>query len=95
LENRGQQTAAVRILPFVICGGKVAPDVSHRRSPEQGVTNGVQSDVAVRVRLEAPGMRYPHAAEHDVIAPGEGVHIQSLAYTEIQAITSLQTAAAK
>jgi hypothetical protein len=71
------------------------PYISHGDGPQQGVAQSVQSDITVRVRLEAPGVRYPHAAEHNVISLGEGVHIQSLAYPEVQDLTPSRIAAAK
>jgi hypothetical protein len=95
LVNPGQQVATVRIPPLIICGGEMPPHISHGDGSQQRVAQSVQSDITVRVRFEAPGVRYPHTAEHDVIPRGEGVHIQSLAYPEVQDLTPSRIAAAK
>jgi len=90
----GQQVATVGITPLIVIGRKMPADITHCNRPQQSITQCVQRDIAIRMRCQAPGMGYPHTAEHHVITLGKRVHIQSLSYSKIQGFIPSRTAAA-
>ncbi len=73
-----QENAAVRAAIVRIAVGEMPADVAVAQRPEDGIAERVDHDVAVRVRHNAAGMRDAHAAEHDMVALAEGVHVESL-----------------
>lgn len=58
-------------------------DVAESGRSQQGVAQGVEGDVTVRVRHQPPDVRNAHAPEHHVIAVSEGVNVEPLTDTEI------------
>ena len=50
-------------------------DVAVRQRAEDGVDQRMQADIAVGMGEKAAGMRHAHAAEHQMIAVAEGVHV--------------------
>ena len=54
-------------------------DIAFGQRAENGVGNGVQQDVGVGMADEPPVVRNVHAAEPDMVAVAEGVHIEPLA----------------
>jgi len=92
--DSGQQVPAVGITPLIVTGRKMPADITHCNRTQQSVTQCVQRDIAIRMRSQAMGMRYPHTAKHDVITPGKRVHIKSLSYSKIQGFIPSRTVAA-
>ena len=82
------------ITPLIVIGRKMPADITHCNRPQQSITQCVQRDIAIRMRSQAMGMRYPHTAKHDVITPGKRVHIKSLSYSKIQGFIPSRTVAA-
>ena len=58
-------------------------DVAVADGAEQRVGQGMQGDIGVGVPLEAMRVRDPHAAQPDVIAGNEAVHVEALAGADI------------
>ena len=50
-------------------------DIAVRQRAEDGVDQRMQADVAVGMGEKAAGVRHAHAAEHQMIAVAEGVHV--------------------
>jgi hypothetical protein len=61
-----------------IAVGKVLADVAEAQSPQHGVAQRVNDHIAVRVRHDALRVRNGHAAQNDVIAVAEGMHVETL-----------------
>lgn len=93
--DSSQQVATVSITPLIVTGRKMPADITHCNCAQQSVTQCVQRDIAIRMRRQAPGVRYPHTAEHHVITLGKRVYIQSLSYSKIQGFIPSRTAAAR
>ena len=58
-------------------------DVAVGERTENGVDDRVQRDVGVGMAGEAALMLDPHAAEHDMVAVAEGMHVEAVAETEV------------
>ena len=80
-----QQYAAIGAAQTLVAIGKHAADIAETRGAEQGVGDGVQQRVGVRVAVETGRMRDVHATE-DQLAPGDqGVNVVTLADTKFTA----------
>ena len=64
-------------------GGKCDADIAVGERAEDRVDQRVQRDVGVGMSGDAARMRDAHAAEHDVIAVAEGVHVETAAGAHI------------
>ena len=70
--------------PLHVGGRKVRADVAVADRGEQGVGEGVEHDIRVRMAAELPGMRDLHAPKPDVVALDEGVHVEALAGPHVE-----------
>ena len=59
------------------------PDIAIRERAENGVDQRMQRDIGVRMSGDAARMRNSHAAKHDMVAVGEGMHIEAIAGAHI------------
>ena len=64
-------------------GGKCDADIAVGERAENGVDQRMQRHIGVRMPGHAARMRDAHAAEHDMIAVGEGVHVEAVAGAHI------------
>jgi hypothetical protein len=53
-------------------------DIAEPGSTQQGIAQGMQDNISIRVRLESPVVRHVYAAQHQLAAGLEGVCIKSL-----------------
>ena len=54
-------------------------DVAQCQRAEHRIAQGMQGHVAIAVRFDAAIMRDAHAAQHDVVARAESMHVETLA----------------
>ncbi len=73
-----QEYAAVGTSVTRIGIGKVLADVAIAERAQDGIAKSMDHHVTVRMRHHALGISDFHAAQHDMIAFPEGVHIESL-----------------
>ena len=59
------------------------PDVAIGERAENGIDQRMQRDIGVGMSGDAARMRNSHAAKHDVVAVGEGMHIKAIAGAHI------------
>ena len=81
-----QQVSAVRARPLGVTGRKMPADITQGRGTQQGIAQGMQGDIAVRMRRETGVMGNAHAAEHHMIARTERMDIEALSNTEFHAV---------
>jgi hypothetical protein len=62
----------------------VGPDIAFGERAQDGVDQRMQRHVGVGMSGHTPRMRNTHPAEHDVIAVGEGVHVESVADAHVR-----------
>ena len=62
-------------LPLRVAGRKVRADVAVRQRAENGVDQRMQADIAVGMGEKAACVRHADAADHQMIAVAEGVHV--------------------
>ena len=65
--------------PLRIARRKMLADVALGERAEDGVDQRMQRHVGIRMSGDAARMRDAHAAEHDMIAVGEGVDVKAVA----------------
>jgi hypothetical protein len=53
-------------------------DIAEAGGAQQGVTQGVQNYITIGVCLQTTVMGYLHAAQHQPVAPFEGMGIETL-----------------
>src|SRR5258705_8703273 len=70
-------------LPLRIARRKVRTDIAVRQRAEDGVDQGMQADVAVGMGEKAASVRHAYAAEHQMIAVAEGVHVVAGAGSDV------------
>ena len=83
LDREFEEAVRRRALPLRIARRKVLADVAVGERAEDGVDDGVQHHVGVGMSGQAAVMRDPHAAERDVIAGAEGVHVEADAGADV------------
>ncbi|MNI77532.1 hypothetical protein D3C73_1338320 [compost metagenome] len=76
-----QQRTAVGALELRVGIREMLADVAQRRGAEQGIAQGVQEDVTVRVGEQPEAVCNAHTAQSDEIAFSETVHIIAVANT--------------
>ena len=81
----GQEQVRGRALPARIGVGEMLADVAVADGAEQRIGERVQADVGVGVALQRVGVRNPDAAQPDVIAWREAVHVEALAGAHVGA----------
>ena len=64
LRRTGKQHARISALPTRIGVGKMATDVAQRRGAEQGIGDGVQQHIGIRVPEQPCHVVNVHAADH-------------------------------
>ena len=70
-----QEAVGRRALPLGIARRKVRADIAVGQRAEDGVDQRVQADIAVGMGEKASGVRHAHAADHQMIAVAEGMHV--------------------
>src|SRR4051794_11082903 len=75
LDGVGEKFVGRGALPLHVAGWKVRADVAVRQRAEDGVDQRMQSDIAVGMGEKAACVRDADAADHQVIAVAEGVHV--------------------
>ena len=85
--HHAQKHAAVGAAVARIAVREMLADVAVAHGAEQRVAQRVNHHVAVRVRDDALRMGDAHAAEHDMIARAEGVHVHALSDSHVAALS--------
>src|SRR5690606_38637275 len=67
---------------------KEMADITERQCTEQRIRQCVQQYIAIRMRQQAATVRNAHAAEHHMVAVGEGMHVKATAYANCHASPS-------
>src|SRR5665213_4391484 len=70
-----QEAVGSSPLPFGIARRKMRTDIAVRQRAEDRIDQRMQADIAVGMRQKAVAVRHPDAAEHQIIAVAEGVHV--------------------
>ncbi len=70
-------------------------DVTQRQRPEQGIAQRVQGHITIGMSGQSFAVRNAYTAQHHVVAIGEGMHIQSLSYALLHALTPALTVVAR
>ena len=83
LAGEGEKALGRGAAPLRIARRKVRADVAVGKRAEDGVDERVQRDVGVGMSGEPARMRDAHAAEHDVIAVGEGVNVETVSRAHV------------
>jgi hypothetical protein len=76
-----QQPTAVGALELRVGVREMLADVTQRSRAEQGIAQGVEQDVTVRMGEQPEAVCNAHAAQSDEIAFSETVHIIAVANT--------------
>ena len=71
----GQEFPAVCARIVWVGIGKMLPDVAKRRRSEEGVGNGVQQHIRIRVPQQPLFIRYIHAAEDELASLHQSMHV--------------------
>jgi hypothetical protein len=75
LDDVADESLAIGTLPSRVGIFEVLADVAQARSTQEGVTQGMQYHVPVRVRDDAARVRNAHATQHDEIAGSKCVYV--------------------
>jgi len=78
-----QEAVGGSALPLGIAGRKMRSDIAVRQRPEDRIDQRMEADIAVGMREKAAAVRYPHPADHQVIAVTEGVNVVAIAGSDI------------
>lgn len=78
-----QEFVGGRTLPFVIARRKVRADIAIGQRAQDRIDQRVQADVAIGMRKEAAGVGHADAADHQMIAIAEGVHVVTRTHADI------------
>ena len=78
-EHLLEQKGGIDVCILHVRVGKPLPDVPRARRAKQRVNQRVDSDIAIAVRLKRVRKRNPHAANRQVVALCEAMHIESIA----------------
>src|SRR4029079_17634490 len=83
LDRKFQELIGRGALPARIVRREMLADVTVGDGTEDGVDDGMESDVGVGVSGQASVVRNPDAAKPEMIAVGKGVHVEAVAEAEI------------
>ena len=75
LDREGEKTVGGSAAPLRIAGREMHPDIAVGERAENGVDQRMQRHIGVGMPGEALLMRNAHAAERDMVAGPEGVHV--------------------
>ena len=76
--GEGKETIGRDTLPLRVAGREMLTDVAFGKRTENGVDQRMQRHVGIGMPGHAARMRNAHAAEHDMIAVGESVHVKAV-----------------
>ena len=74
---------ALRALPVRVGGWEMRADIALGQRAVERVGQRVQPDIGVGMPREAALMRHPHAAQPDMIARAEAVHVEAVACADL------------
>ena len=83
LDGKAQETVGGGAAPLRIAGRKMGADVAFGERPENGVDQRMQHHVGIGMAGQGLAMRDAHAAEHDMIAVAEGMHVDAGADAQV------------
>ena len=83
LDGVFQELVGGGALPLRVARREVRADVAVGERAEDGVDQRMQADIAVGMGQKALGVRHAHAADHDMVALAEGMHVVARAGPDV------------
>ena len=90
LDREGEEPVGGRALPLRIAGREMRADIAVGQRAENGVGQRVQAHIGVGMAGELVRVRDAHAAQHDMIAGREGVHVDAGAGAHVAKLGELR-----
>src|SRR5882724_8326517 len=90
-----EKCAAISAAPMFIRRREMRADITKCQCAKDCIAQGMNDNVAVRMRDNALYVRDAHPAEHNVIARAKGVNVEALTDTHQFALVSRNSASAK